>query len=184
MININNLLIKTKMVDFYLIPLLFGLYNVFDCLHKLNNYYKKKITKLQLLLNDTNKNYKELQNKYNQLYIEFQELNIKFNNLNNKETNELTIETDFEDGETIINNLEIEYLNNINLCDTKNDEPLNKLSCNDTKPNILISPSNNINDITNEFIDSLSLDYNYNDKFIDNTSNINWSTVAKRYFFG
>jgi hypothetical protein len=181
MININNLLIKTKIVEFYWIPLLVGLYNVFDCLHKLNNYYKKKITKLQLSLNNTNKNYKELQNKYNQLYIEFQELNIKFNNLNNKEINELTIETDFEDRETIINNLEIEYLNSINLCDTKNDEPSNKLLSNDTTPNIIISPSN---DITNEFIDSLSLDYNYNDKNIKNTSNTNWSTVAKRYFFG
>ena len=94
MMNINNLLIKTKIVEFYWIPLLFGLYNVFDCLHKLNNYYKKKITKLQVLLNDTNKKHNELQQKYNQLYAEFQELNLKFNNLNNKEINELTIETE------------------------------------------------------------------------------------------
>lgn len=184
MMNINNLLIKTKIVEFYWIPLLFGLYNVFDCLHKLNNYYKKKITKLQVLLNDTNKKHNELQQKYNQLYAEFQELNLKFNNLNNKEINELSIETDCRDKETIINNLEIKYLNSINICDTKNNEPLNKLSSHDTKPNIIISPTN---DITNEFIDSLYLDYNYNDKYIDNiknTSNINWSTITKRFFFG
>ena len=203
--NINNLLIKTKIVEFYWIPLLFGLYNVFDCLHKLNNYYKKKITKLQVLLNDTNKKHNELQQKYNQLYAEFQELNLKFNKLNSKEINEFTIETETN---IVYRDLcEHNSSNSLSIDQSINPfiDPSNILSIND----IVISPLNNNNDITSEFIDSLSLDYNYNETYFDNnknTSNLNintnlntntnsnsnsnpnpnpnWSTVTKRFFFG
>ena len=167
MININSLFIRSKIVELYWVPLLFGLYNVFDILRKLNYYYKIKITKLQELLNNTNKKYNELQYKYDQLYIEFQEQSIKLNNLNCKEINELTIET-----ETNIVYRDIEEPN-------QPDNQSNILSSDDS----VISPSNNITDITSEFIDSLSLDYN-----IRNTSktnvNPNWSTVTKRFFFG
>ena len=175
MININSLLIRSKIVELYWVPLLFGLYNIFDILRKLNYYYKIKITKLQELLNNTNKKYNELQYKYDQLYTDFQEQSIKLNNLNNlncKEINELTIETE----------------TNIVYRDLQEPNPSITLSSDH-------SPLNNNNDITSEFIDSLSLDYNYNEKYSDNirkTSNTNtntntntsWSTVTKRFFFG
>lgn len=167
MININSLLIRSKIVELYWVPLLFGLYNVFDILRKLNYYYKTKITKLQELLYKTNKKYNELQHKYDQLYTEFQEQSAKFNNLNLncKEINELTIETE----------------TNIVYCDL--EEP--------KQPDILSSDDSPLNNITSEFIDSLSLDYNYNEKYSDNirkttnaNANTNWSTVTKRFFFG
>lgn len=163
MININSLLIRSKIVELYWIPLLFGLYNIFDILHKLNYYYKNKITKLQQSLNNTNKKYNELQQKYNQLYAEFQEQSIKFNNLNNKEINELTIET-----ETNIVYRDIEE-------PKQPDNPLITL--------LSDSPLNNINEINKEFIESLSLDYNYNEKYFDK-KNTNWTAVTKRFFFG
>ena len=174
MININSLLIRSKIVELYWVPLLFGLYNVFDILRKLNYYYKTKITKLQELLYNTNKKYNELQQKYDQLYTDFQEQSIKLNNLNCKEINELCKE---------INELTIETETNIVYRDIEEpnqpDNQSNILSSDDS----VISPSNNITDITSEFIDSLSLDYN-----IRNTSktnvNPNWSTVTKRFFFG
>ena len=179
MIHMNSLIIRTKIVELYWIPLLFGLYNIFDILRKLNYYYKTKITKLQELLNNTNKKYNDLQYKYDTLYTEFQEQNIKLNNLNLnlncKEINELTIET-----ETSIVYRDLEQPN-------QQDNQSNILLNDDS----VISPSNNNNDITSEFIDSLSLDYNYNEKYFDNirkTSNTNvnpnWSTVTKRFFFG
>ena len=43
MININSLIIRSKLVELYWVPLLFGLYNVFDILRKLNYYYKTSI---------------------------------------------------------------------------------------------------------------------------------------------
>lgn len=169
MININSLLIRSKIVELYWIPLLFGLYNIFDILRKLNYYYKNKITKLQQSLNNTNKKYNELQQKYNQLYAEFQEQSIKLNNLNYKEINELTIET-----ETNIVYRDIEE-------PKQPDNPLNTLLSDD----IVISPLNNINEINKEFIESLSLDYNYNEKYFDKkNTNTNWSTVTKKFFFG
>jgi hypothetical protein len=169
MININSLFIRSKIVELYWVPLLFGLYNIFDILRKLNYYYKTKITKLQELLYNTNKKYNELQQKYDQLYTDFQELSIKLNNLNCKEINELTIETE----------------TNIIYRDLEEPKQPDNLSNND-------SP---LNDITSEFIDSLSLDYNYNEKYFDNirkttntnvkpNSNVNWSAVTKRFFFG
>jgi len=175
MININSLIIRSKIVELYWVPLLFGLYNIFDILRKLNYYYKTKITKLQELLYNTNKKYNELQDKYDQLYTDFQELSIKLNNLNCKEINELTIETE----------------TNVLYRDLQEPNPSNILSNKDT----MISPLNNINEINKEFIDSLSLDYNYNEKYINNirntsnsnsnaNANVNWSTVTKRFFFG
>ena len=184
MININSLIIRSKIVELYWVPLLFGLYNVFDILRKLNYYYKIKITKLQELLNNTNKKYNELQDKYDQLYTDFQELSVKLNNLNCKEINELCKE---------INELTIETETNVvyrDLCehDLSNSpsiNPSNNLS-ND------YSPLNNNNEITKEFIESLSLYYNYSEKYVDNirntnvkpNSNVNWSAVTKKFFFG
>ena len=132
-----------------------------------------------MLLNDTNKKHNELQQKYNQLYIEFQELNIKFNNLNNKEINELTIETE----------------TNVVYRDIEEPNPSNSQSINSSKilsnEDTIISPLNNNNEITKEFMESLSLDYNYNEKYFNNirntansNSHVNWSTVTKRFFFG
>jgi len=182
MININSLLIRSKIVELYWVPLLFGLYNIFDILRKLNYYYKTKITKLQELLHNTNKKYNELQDKYDQLYTDFQELSIKLNNLNYKEINELTIETETN----------VVYRD---LCehDSSNSPSINP-SINPSNNN---SPLNNNNEITREFIESLSLDYNYNEKYINNirntaitntnvkpNSNVNWSAVTKRFFFG
>jgi|LakMenEpi03Aug12_release.lakeMendotaPanAssembly.Ray.scaffolds.fasta_scaffold441463_2 hypothetical protein len=171
MININSLLIRSKIVELYWIPLLFGIYNIFDIIRKLNYYYTKKITKLQQSLNNTNNKFNELQNKYDKLYTEFQELNQKFNNLNYKEINELTIETD----------------TNIVYRDLCEPNPLNTSLSDD----IVISPLNNINEINEEFIESLSLDYNYNKKYFDNirnsantNANTNWTTVTKKFFFG
>ena len=128
MININSLLIRSKIVELYWVPLLFGLYNIFDILRKLNYYYKTKITKLQELLHNTNKKYNELQDKYDQLYTDFQELSIKLNNLNCKEINELTIET-----ETNVVYRDIEE-------PEQPDNPSNTLSSDDS----VISPLNNI----------------------------------------
>ena len=173
MININSLIIRSKLVELYWVPLLFGLYNVFDILRKLNYYYKTKITKLQELLYNTKKKYNELQQKYDQLYTDFQEQSIKLNNLNLncKEINELTIET-----ETNIVYRDIEE-------PKQPDNKSNTLLSDDS----IISPSNNINDITREFIDSLSLDYNIRNSTNTNVKtnvNPNWSTVTKRFFFG
>jgi hypothetical protein len=163
MININSSLIRLKIVELYWVPLLFGLYNIFDILRKLNYYYKTKITKLQELLNNTNKKYNKLQQKYDQLYTEFEEQSVKFNNLNCKEINELTIETE------------------TNIVYRDLEEP--------KQPDNLSSDDSPLNNITSEFIDSLSLDYNYNEKYSDNirkttNTNTNWSTVTKRFFFG
>jgi hypothetical protein len=165
MININSLLIRSKIVELYWVPLLFGLYNIFDILRKLNYYYKTKITKLQELLYNTNKKYNELQQKYDQLYRDFQEQSVKLNNLNCKEINELTIETE------------------TNIVYRDLEEP--------KQPDNLSSDDSPLNDITSEFIDSLSLDYNYNEKYINNiknstnvNTNTNWTTVTKRFFFG
>jgi hypothetical protein len=182
--NINNLIIKTKLVELYWFPLLFGFFNVVNCLHKLNNIYKIKITKLQVLINNTNNKYNELQNKYDKLYAEFQELNIKFNYLNNTKIYKLIIETDTSEtntNETNTNETNTNETNtSINLLETQNTDQLNDNYIHD----IINSPSNDIN---SEFIDSLSLDYNNNDKYIDNitnTYNSNWSNVTKRFFFG
>ena len=182
MIHMNSLIIRTKIVELYWIPLLFGLYNIFDILRKLNYYYKTKITKLQELLNNTNKKYNELQDKYDQLYTDFQELSVKLNNLNCKEINELTIETE----------------TNVVYRDLCEHDSSNSPSINSS--NILsndYSPLNNNNEITKEFIESLSLDYNYNETYFNNirntantntnvkpNSNVNWSTVTKKFFFG
>ena len=172
MININSLIIRSKLVELYWVPLLFGLYNVFDILRKLNYYYKTKITKLQELLYNTNKKYNELQQKYDQLYTDFQEQSIKLNNLNCKEINELCKE---------INELTIETETNIVYRDLQDLNP----------PTTLLNEDSPLNDITSEFIDSLSLDYNYNEKYINNirnstnaNSNTNWTTLTKRFFFG
>jgi len=128
-----------------------------------NYYYKTKITKLQELLYNTNKKYNELQQKYDQLYTEFQEQSVKFNNLNCKEINELTIETE------------------TNIIYRDLEEP--------KQPDNLSSDDSPLNNIISEFIDSLSLDYNYNEKYSDNIRkstnvNTNWSAVTKKFFFG
>jgi hypothetical protein len=207
--NINNFIIKTKLVELYWFPLLFGFFNVVNCLHKLNNIYKIKITKLQVSINNTNNKYNELQNKYDKLYAEFQELNIKFNYLNNTQIHKQIIKTDTSETNTSETNTSetntsetntsetntsetntsetntsetntSETDTSINLLETQNTDQLNDNYIHD----IINSPSNDIN---SEFIDSLSLDYNNNDKYIDNitnTYNSNWSNVTKRFFFG
>ena len=50
-------------------------------------------------------------------------------------------------------------------------------------PDYVVTPLNNNNEINKEFIESLSLDYNYNEKYFDK-KNTNWTAVTKRFFFG
>ena len=193
MININSIFMKPKIVEIYeisWIPFLFGLntiYNIFEYLRTLNNNRLVKIKNLEELLNNTNNKCNELQNKYDILYDNFQQLNTKINNLdvkifeielNESKMDELNIETnvlyrDLFDASTVITS------------------EINKRE-----------HEHNSEDINNEFIESLSLDYDYDTASEDNVrskqtfsddcnivrtrstslSEFNWTTLAKKFF--
>jgi len=184
---------KPKIVEIYeisWIPFLFGLntiYNIFEYLRTLNNNRLVKIKNLEELLNNTNNKCNELQNKYDILYDNFQQLNTKINNLdvkifeielNESKMDELNIETnvlyrDLFDASTVITS------------------EINKRE-----------HEHNSEDINNEFIESLSLDYDYDTASEDNVrskqtfsddcnivrtrstslSEFNWTTLAKKFF--
>jgi hypothetical protein len=167
---------KPKIVEIYeisWIPFLFGLntiYNIFEYLRTLNNNRLVKIKNLEELLNNTNNKCNELQNKYDILYDNFQQLNTKINNLDVK----------------------IFELN-----DTKIDE-LNSETI--TSEIHIKENAHNSEDINNEFIESLSLDYDHNEnvdseKTFDDDCNIvrtrsisltefNLAVLTKKLFFG
>jgi hypothetical protein len=167
---------KPKIVDISeisWIPFLFGLntiYNIFEYLRTLNNNRLVKIKNLEELLNNTNNKCNDLQNKYDILYDNFQQLNTKINNLDVK---------------------------NFELNDTKIDE-LNT-ETNITSDIHIKENEHNSEDINNEFIESLSLDYDHNDnldseKTFEDDCNIvrtrsistefNLAVLTKKLFFG
>ena len=182
---------KPKIVDISeisWIPFLFGLntiYNILEYLRTLNNNRLVKIKNLEKLLNNTNNKCNELQNNYDILYNNFQQLNTKINNLdfkicelNDTNIDELNIETN-----NIYRGLyEVSHTTNITSeIHIKENEP-------------------NSEDINNEFIESLSLDYDYNEnidskKTFGDDCNIvrtrstsltefNLVVLAKKFFFG
>jgi len=176
MININSIFMKPKIVEIYevsWIPFLFGLntiYNIFEYLRTLNNNRLVKIKNLEEILNNTNNKCNELQNKYDILYDNFQQLNTKINNLDVKIFELNDTKIDELDTETITSEIHI-----------KENE-------------------HNSEDINNEFIESLSLDYDHNEnvdseKTFDDDCNIvrtrsisltefNLAVLTKKLFFG
>jgi predicted nuclease with TOPRIM domain len=172
---------RPKTTDIYIIPwftILFAfksIYGILEYLYILNNKRIKLFDNIQENLNETKLKYEELQKKYDDLYIKFENLNqqinvtnIKNTELSDKKNDDIKIYRELYDGS--YNNIESElHIKNI---------------------------EHNFEDINNEFIESLSLDYD-NDKNSSDTCNhgrsrstslteVNWPTLtlAKKIIFG
>lgn len=201
MININSIFMKTKtletldIIGITWIPFLFGLnaiYNILEYLRVLKNNRASQIKKLQESINNTNKKHDDLQHKYDNLYANFQQLNIKIDNLNN-----IIIELN----DSKINQLNIES-NNVyrELCDVTYSNNMSEID--------ITKNTDYSEDINKEFIESLSLDYDYKENIdseqnksididnynIDNyntvrkmstsLTEVNWTTLTKKFLFG
>lgn len=197
MININSIFMRPKIIDISeiseisWIPFLFGLntiYNILEYLRALNNNRINQIKHLQELLNNTNKKCNDLQNKYDILYSNFQELNTKMDSLNVK-----MIEIELNDSKMDELNIETNVLyRDLFDASTAITSEINKRE-----------HEHNSEDINNEFIESLSLDYDYDSACEDNArtfsddcnivrtrtrstslTEFNWTTLAKKFFLG
>lgn len=189
MMNINSIFIapKIKEISSISIPwlsILFvfnSIYNILDYLC-INNNQIKQINSLQESLNKTNKKCDELQKKYDNLHINFEKLNEKINLLNIKND---------ESQDTKIDELNIDTsIVYRELCELSNH--------NDITTKEIKSP--NSEDINHEFIESLSLDYDFNEntdsekKMIDthncvrtrstSLTEYNWTSLTKKFLFG
>lgn len=196
MININSIFMKPKIQEASIIswiPILFGInaiYSILEYLRALKNNHINQIKKLEELINNTNKKYDDLQHKYDNLYANFQQLNMKIDNLNG-----IIIELN----DSKINQLNIES-NDVyrDLCDVTNN--ISEINITENR--------DNSEDINTEFIESLSLDYNYKENIdleqnksvniencnIDNYDSVrkrstsltetNWATLTKQLLFG
>lgn len=189
MININRIFMTSKMVmspkmvmtpkmvhisEISWIPIFFGLktlYTLLEYLYILNKNRIKQIKELQNLLENTNKKYNDLQHKYETLYNNFQQLNIKFENLNNK-----MIDSDISDDSNTL-----------------------KLDETTIQTNSMYRDLSENDNISEEFVDSLALDYSCDDyttsketqieEFKTRTrstslTDINWTDLTKKFFFG
>jgi len=159
-----------------------SIYNILDYLCILNDNRAKQINTLQETLNKTNEKCDELQKKYDDLYINFEKLNRKLINVLNLKNNELQdIKIDELNIETSVVYRE--------LCESYNhNEVTTKTHTNNNEVNL--------EDINNEFIESLSLDYDCNEntetneKLLDTCKRTRsssltehtWSALIKKVF--
>jgi len=201
MININSIFMKTKtletldIIGITWIPFLFGLnaiYNILEYLRVLKNNRASQIKKLQESINNTNKKHDDLQHKYDNLYANFQQLNIKIDNLNN-----------------IIIELNDSKINQLNIESNNVYRELYDVTYSNNMSEINITKNTGYSeDINKEFIESLSLDYDYKENIdseqnksididnynIDNyntvrkrstsLTEVNWTTLTKKFLFG
>ena len=171
MMNINSIFMAPKIrevssISISWMSVLFvfnSIYNILDYLCILNDNRAKQINTLQETLNKTNEKCDELQKKYDDLYINFEKLNKKIINVLNLKNNELQdIKIDELNIETSVVYRE--------LCDSYNEtEVTTKTHTNNNEVNL--------EDINNEFIESLSLDYDCNE---DTETNENLLDTCKR----
>lgn len=207
MMNFKNIFFTTG------ISVLFGvysIYNILEYLRVLNNHRVKQINSLQHLQNDTKKKYNDLQLKFNQLQKNHDELTINYEKINKEihqlhiKINELqekkTIDIDFtslQDANNISNEISNNTIYNHNIiCDELCD-------LNSSIPRIHMETMNSINDdIDEEFVESLSLDYDYSDtgdvsslgnsekgsiksrSRSSSVTEINWTNLTKKFIFG
>lgn len=211
MINIKNIFITTG------ISVLFGvysIYNILDYLKVLNNHRLKQINSLKHSVNDINKKYNELELKHIELQKQFDELLINFDNINQKvyllnvqivelQDNKM-INIDFNTENHTTNDIyenpiyENPIYNNCiicdELCDLKFDVPRVRMET--------MSPITD--NIDEEFIESLSLDYDCHDNTevevsslcnhekystksrtrSTSVTDINWYNLTKKFLFG
>lgn len=201
MMNIKNIFITTG------ISVLFGvysIYNILEYLRVLNNHRLKQINSLQQLVSDTNKKYSDLQVKYVELQKNHHELSVSYEKINmeihllNIKINELqenkTIDINLT---TLQDNISDKMSDTINLvCDELCD-------LNTEIPRIHMETMNSINDdIDDEFVESLSLDYDCSESgevsSLGNSekgsiksrsrstsvTEINWTNLTKKFLFG
>jgi len=201
MMNIKNIFITTG------ISVLFGvysIYNILEYLRVLNNQRLKQINSLQQLVSDTNKKYSDLQVKYVELQKNHHELSVSYEKINieihllNIKINELqenkTIDINLT---TLQDNISDKMSDTINLvCDELCD-------LNTEIPRIHMETMNSINDdIDDEFVESLSLDYDCSEagevSSLGNSekgsiksrsrstsvTEINWTNLTKKFLFG
>lgn len=181
MMNINSIFMAPKIrevssISISWMSVLFvfnSIYNILDYLCILNDNRAKQINTLQETLNKTNEKCDELQKKYDDLYINFEKLNRKIINVLNLKNNELQdIKIDELNIETSVVYRE--------LCDSYNDTDVTTKT--HTKNNEV-----NLEDINNEFIESLSLDYDCNEDNRVRTRSASltehtWSALIKKVF--
>jgi len=191
MMNINSIFMAPKIrevssISWMSVLFVFNsIYNILDYLCILNDNRAKQINYLQETLNKTNKKCDELQKKYHELYINFEKLNKKIINILNLKNNELQdIKIDELNIETSVVYRE--------LCESYNhNDTTTKTHTNNAEVNS--------EDINNEFIESLSLDYDCNENTETNENLLDicnrvrtrsssltetWTTLTKRFFFG
>lgn len=198
--NIKNIFITTG------ISVLFGvysIYNILEYLRLLNNERVKQIKNIQILSEETNKKYSELQIQYLELQKKYTELSIDCNKMK-EDINILKdkiIQLQDNKNIDIKNYTSNDYLTSLlslpiniessdnaicdELCNFNNDIPRVHME----------TMSINYENADSEFIDLLSLD-NQIEESIKNKDNvlsrsrstsvtdINWSTLTKKFLFG
>jgi hypothetical protein len=197
MMNIKNLFITTG------ISVLFGvysIYNILEYLRILNNHRIKQINSLQHVVSDTNKKYNDLQIKHIELQKNYNELLISYENIN-KEVNMLHIKV-LELQENKIDEIDINT-NNTSSESTPSFICDELCHFNSEIPRLHMETMNSINvdDIDVEFVESLNLEYDYNNTEVSSLcgsekssiktrsrstsiTEINWGGLAKKFLFG
>lgn len=222
MMNIKSIFITTG------ISFLFGvysIYNLLEYLQVLNNHRVKQISNMQHLVNETNKKYIELRIKYSELQKSYSDLSIDNEQINNKITslNLKIIELQYNKPIDITigcgkNNSSIHKFESKNdivcdeLCILNNEIPrihmetMNKMVTMPANEPINSDVSVILNNIDEEFIESLSLEYDcsesgYNTSKLSSSCNseknsiksrsrstsiteINWGALTKNFLFG
>lgn len=185
MINIKNLFITTG------ITLLFGgysIYNILEYLRILNNYRVKQINSQQQHVNDINKKYDDLQIKYIELQTNYNELSIKYENIN-KELHILQIKV-LELQKNKINETYI-YCNDIlskstpsiicdELCYFNSKIPRLHMETMGAINDINDINNINVNDIDTEFVESLNLEYNCNNRELSSVCETEKSSIKSK----
>lgn len=203
MMNIKNIFITTG------ISVLFGvysIYNILEYLRILNNHRVKQINSLRHLVNDTNTKYKDLQMKHDELHKNYNELSANYDKIN-KEINLLNIKiAELQENKMKDNATDIDiYTNNISYPENPTPNIICDELCNlnNEIPRVHMETMNAIvDDIDEEFIESLYLDYesgvnselsslcNSEKNSIKSRSRstsiteINWGSLTKKFLFG
>ena len=225
MMNIKSIFITTG------ISVLFGvysIYNLLEYLRVLNNDRVKQITTMQQLVNQTNKKYNELRIKYSELQKSYSDLSMDNERINSEITSlnfkimelqynkPIDITIGCSRNNSSINNFESK--NDIvcdELCILNNEIPrihmetMDKMITMPAKEQMNSEVNVLLNDIDEEFIDSLSLEYDcneyreltYNNSKLSSSCNseknsiksrsrstsitdINWGALTKNFLFG
>jgi hypothetical protein len=203
MMNIKNIFITTG------ISVLFGvysIYNILEYLRILNSYRVKQINNLRHLVNDTNTKYKDLQMKHDELHKNYNELSTNYEKIN-KEINLLNIKiAELQENKMKDNATDIDiYTNNISYPEIPTPNIICDELCNlnNEIPRVHMETMNAVvDDIDEEFIESLYLDYesgvnselsslcNSEKNSIKSRSRstsvteINWGNLTKKFLFG